>query len=328
MPVIVNATEEHPFLPSRTSSAAIEACRAEHQDIRPMNIMVVNLMADKIGTERQLAEWLGDSPIQVSLTFTATDDYLQAIKQGRVPRNTPVEHIEKFYTSWRDVQNQKFDGLIVTGVNALKPDMTHEAMWPEVAAILDWSTTNVLSSVFLCWGGQAALRYFHNIDRVLQPRKTWGVFPHRTDRDSTGLLRGLSDVYSMPVSRWDEIAPEDLAAHPELECASVSEEAGISVIVEPRPYDDGRRRYPYRVYVLGHPEYATDTLANEHRRDFAKDPTTPVPRHYFPGDDPTQPPINTWRSTARLYTRWVEALYEATPFDAHQIPAPCRLRDK
>ena len=166
MPVIIHSQEIHPFLPSLGSPLAIERLRAEHQDIRPLEIAIINLMADKISTERQLALWLGNTTLQVNLTFVATDSYVRGVANGREPRNTPADHILKFYNPFSDVRGKKFDGLVVTGVNALKPRVELEVFWPEVTDVLKWSTTHAFSSMFLCWGAKAALKYFHDIDTV------------------------------------------------------------------------------------------------------------------------------------------------------------------
>ncbi|MBI3419169.1 MAG: homoserine O-succinyltransferase, partial [Proteobacteria bacterium] len=202
MPVIINSEEIHPFLPSLGSPLAIEQARAEHQDIRPLEIGIINLMADKQATERQLALWLGNTMLQVRLTFAATDDYVRGVHAGRETKNTSADHIRKFYSGWSEIKDKKFDGLIVTGVNALKPSVTEEDIWPEVQKIFSWSTTHVLSSLFLCWGAKAALKHFHGIDSVPAEKKLFGLFPHRLVSDKTGILFGFPDVFPVPVSRW------------------------------------------------------------------------------------------------------------------------------
>ena len=179
MPVIVASEEAHPFLPSLASGAAIDQGRALHQDIRPLQIAILNLMADKMTTERQLAAWLGSTPLQVSLTFVATDAYVRAVRNGHKSRTTPAEHIVKFYNPLSDIRDDKFDGLIVTGVNALQPRVSDEAFWPEVQEILDWSASHVFSSLYLCWGAKAALKHFHDVESIKGERKTSGLFHHR-----------------------------------------------------------------------------------------------------------------------------------------------------
>lgn len=322
MPVIVNAKDPHPFLPSLGDPAAIEAERARHQDIRPMEVLILNLMADKQTTERQLALWLGNGTLQVNLTFATTDSYAFAIQAGRPSRSTPPDHIKRFYSAWSDVKDRKFDGLIVTGINALKPTVAEEIYWPEVQQILDWSETNVLSSLFLCWGAKAALKHFHDIESDRGEQKMFGLFDHQIHSDKTGLLFGLPDAFAVPVSRWKNPRRHEVEACAALEIVADSTESGPNILVESGSYDDGAKLYPRRVYVLNHPEYETDTLRREYLRDNADNSATPLPLHYFPGDDPTQKPINTWRHTANLYTNWIRSVYEATPFDAANIPKP------
>lgn len=326
MPVIVNATETHPFLPSLSDSAAIERRRAERQDIRPMEIAILNLMADKVATERQLASWLGHTPLQTHLTFVATDRYVRAIEAGRESTNTPADHIRKFYSGWSEIKHQKFDGLIITGVNALQPRVSDEIFWPEVQEILDWSHTNVLSSLFLCWGAKAALKHFHAIESIKGDQKMFGLFEHRIQSDRTGLLFGFPDRFSVPVSRWKNPDPTAVAACPALETIALSHESGPNILAESAFYE-GDKLYPRRVYVLNHPEYETDTLAREYFRDRDKNPNTPLPRHYFPHDNPANPPINVWRHTAQLYTNWVKAIYEATPYNLADIPTAYQLQN-
>ncbi len=320
MPVIIDGKKPHPFLPTRESPSAIDALRAERQDVRPLHIAVLNLMADKLGTEKELAGPLGHTPIQVHLTFVATDSYIHDLDNGYVSKHTAPDHIRSFYTPWSRIRDEKFDGLIITGINARQLDITTEAIWPQVQAILDWSRTNVVSCLFLCWGAQAALKHLHNIDRHRSEKKNHGVFPHRIASDKTNLLYGFPDRFPIPVSRWNEIRAEDIHARAKsLEVAALSDEAGVGVIVDPRHHADSVSLYPRDVYVLAHPEYATATLGNEYRRDSANNPATPTPRHYFPDDKPDQPPLNTWRHTAMIYTNWVNLLYKVAPYDRASI---------
>ncbi|WP_119301080.1 homoserine O-succinyltransferase [Dongia deserti] len=320
MPVIINSEAIHPFLPSLGTPLAIESARAEHQDIRPLEIAIINLMADKQTTERQLALWLGNTMLQVKLTFATTDTYVRDVHAGRETKNTPAEHIRKFYRAWSEIKDQKFDGLIVTGVNALKERVSDEDIWPEVQKILHWSETNVLSSMFLCWGAKAALKHFHDIESYKSKQKLFGLFEHHLVSDKTGLLFGFPDVFPVPVSRWKSPRREDILEHEALEIVADSEEGGPNIIVESAPYDRGRFLYPHRVYILNHPEYDTETLGVEYKRDSAKDSRWPLPLHYFPGDNPDRMPRNTWRHTAHIYTNWIKALYEATPYNIEDIP--------
>ena len=324
MPVIINSQEIHPFLPSLGSPLAIERMRAEHQDIRPLDIVIINLMADKISTERQLALWLGNTTLQVNLSFAGTDSYVRGVESGREPRNTPADHILKFYSAFSDIRHKKFDGLIVTGINALKPRVEQEDFWPDVVDVLKWSTTHAFSSLFLCWGAKAALKYFHDVDSHKSERKLFGLFEHRLLSDKTGLMFGFPDLFPVPVSRWKSPRREDILTVPALEIVADSAEAGPNILVESEPFDDGRALFPRRAYVLNHPEYDTESLGAEYRRDHAADPAYPLPRHYFPGDDPSRPAPNLWRHTAHLYTNWVRMVYEATPYNIEDIPNPAR----
>ena len=322
MPVIVNATAQHPFLPSLGDLTAIDSERARHQDIRPLEIAIINLMADKRATERQLAEWLGNTTLQVSLTFIATDDYVRGIRNGRTSYNTPPDHIKKFYNAFSDIRDLKFDGLIVTGVNALQPTVQDEIIWPDVQKILDWSEAHVLSSLFLCWGAKAALKHFHDVNSVRGIRKTFGLFDHQIRSDRTGLLFGFPDTFPVPVSRWKNPVREEILRHPQLEILAESDETGPNLLVEAKPYNQGQSLYPHRVYVLNHPEYDTATLKQEYDRDRLINPETALPQYYFPDNDPAKAPRNSWRYTAHLYTNWIKAVYEATPYNIAAIPDP------
>lgn len=322
MPVIVNAKAQHPFLPSLGDLNAIDIERAKHQDIRPLEIAIINLMADKRATERQLAEWLGNTTLQVNLTFVATDDYVQGIRNGRTSYNTPSDHIKKFYNGFRDIKDLKFDGLIVTGVNALQPTVEDEIIWPDVQEILDWSTQHVFSSLFLCWGAKAALKHFHGVNSIKGERKTFGLFDHFIRSDKTGLLFGFPDVFPVPVSRWKNPCKAEILQHPSLEIVAESDDSGPNLLVESKVYDKGAKLYPHRVYVLHHPEYETTTLKQEYDRDRLINPDTPLPQGYFQNDDPTELPRNTWRHTAHLYTNWIKAVYEATPYNLSTVPSP------
>lgn len=322
MPVIVNSEELHPFLPSLGSPEAIERKRAERQDIRSLEFAVINIMADKQATERQLARSLGNSPLQVKLTFAAPDSYVDEIRAGRESRNTPSEHIRKFYCGWSEIKNRKFDGLVITGVNALKDRVEEEDIWPDMRKILAWSETNVFSSLLLCWGAQAALKHFHDIDSLRGEGKLFGLFEHHLGKDRSRLLAGFPDVFPIPVSRWKSPSREAIMACPSLEILGDSPETGPNIMAETAPYDGGRAHYPKRIYVLNHPEYDTDTLKREFVRDRGKDPNWPLPHGYFPDDNPTQEPLNLWRHTGQIYTNWVHAVYEATPYDLADIPKP------
>lgn len=324
MPVIVNSENAHPFLPSLGSLEAIEKSLADKQEIRPLEIAIINLMADKQTTERQLSYWLGHTPLQVRLTFAATDSYIRDVRNGRETVNTPSDHIRKFYSAWSDIKHNKYDGLIVTGVNALKDRVEQEAIWPEVEEILKWSQTNVLSSLFLCWGAKAALKYFHDIDSLKAEQKLWGVFPHHIVSDRSNLLSGFADVFDLPVSRWKSPRREDVLKTRALEIVADSEGAGPNIIAESASANGVVNVYPHRVYILGHPEYDTETLRQEYERDLKTPTGGRLPDNYFPNNDPALKAINSWRPCAHIYTNWVHTVYEATPYNLAQIPEPHR----
>lgn len=323
MPVIINSQETHPFLPSVDDPSAIGRRRAAAQDIRPLEVLIINLMADKISTERQLSQWLGHTPLQVRLTFAATDDYMQKVRDGHESKNTSSDHMCKFYQAWSEIKDRKFDGLIVTGVNALQDRVEQEAIWPEVDKILSWSETNVFSSLFLCWGAKAALKHFHNIDSIKGNKKTFGLFKHRLMSDKTGIAFGLPDQFYAPVSRWKNPDVEAIKETKAIEVVADSEGAGPNVLVESESYDDGSAFFARRLYVLNHPEYDTGTLAAEYIRDSAKNPDTPLPENYYPDDNAELEPLNQWRYTGFIYSNWIKTIYTATPYDINQVPQSC-----
>lgn len=325
MPVIVCSRFQHPFLPTVGSIQAIGAAHAARQDIRPLEIAIVNLMAEKETTERQLAFWLGSTPLQVNLTFFTTDSYIQGVRNGSYkPENTSPEHIAKFYKAFSEIRSEKFDGLIVTGVNAQKQRMEDEVFWPEIAEILDWSETNAFSSLFLCWGAKAALWRFHGIESRKGKKKLWGLYGHRLVSDRTGIVHGWPDRLDLPVSRWKSPDAAAVRSNPALEIVADSQDSGPNVLVEAAPFNGHGLFYPRRVHILCHPEYDADTLKKEYDRDFAKTAPQTVPHGYFPDDDPTHAPLNLWRHAGILYTNWINLIYRATPYAREKIPKPCR----
>ncbi|MDX9690612.1 MAG: homoserine O-succinyltransferase [Proteobacteria bacterium] len=324
MPVIITSQEKHPFLPSLGTTSAIHYKSALQQDIRPLEIAIVNLMADKQTTERQLAYWLGHTPLQVELTFIATDSYMNAIRNGHKSKTTSVDHIHKFYRGFSEIKNHKYDGLIVTGVNALKDRVEQEAFWPEVQEIMEWSRTNVFSSLYLCWAAKAALKHFHNIDSLKREEKLWGLFEHDLVSDETGLAFGFPDRFAVPVSRWKSPNAKAIRHNKKLEVIADSAEAGPNIIAENKRAEEGGPNFPRRVYILNHPEYDTETLQTEYARDKKTNGGKVKPLHYFPQDNPQQPPINQWRYTGFIYSNWIKLVYAFTPYDRHLIPQATR----
>lgn len=274
--------------------------RAEHQDIRPLRIAILNLMPTKIATETHLLRLLGNSPLQVEITLLRMDSHES--------RNTPTEHLEAFYSTFESVRDQRFDGLVITGAPVEKLPFEEVDYWPELVAILDWSRTHVWSTMHVCWGAQAGLFHHHGVPKYELPAKMFGVFDHEVLDPRAPILSGFDEVFPAPHSRHTEVRAEDVAAVPGLRVLATSPEAGVYLAAT----DDGRA-----VYVTGHPEYERDTLRAEYDRDVARGLPIAVPHHYFPGDDPTRDPRVTWRSHAYLlYSNWLNrCVYQGTPYD-------------
>lgn len=276
---------------------------AIRQDIRPMRIALLNLMPKKVETETQIARVLAGTPLQVEMTLFAPEGY--------TPKNTPLEHMLDFYRPWQAIREEKFDGLIVTGAPIEQLPFEEVIYWDELKRIFDWSLSHVHGLFALCWGAQAALYHFHGIPKHQLPEKRFGVFTHRVLDHSSLLMRGLDDEIDIPVSRHTENRRADLAGRDDLEVLIESEEAGLCLL------HDRRLRH---VYMFNHLEYDSTTLDAEYRRDLAKGEPIGLPRHYYPGDDPARPPVNTWRGNAHLlYANWINYLYQTTPFDLAAI---------
>lgn len=279
--------------------------RAIHQDIRPMEIVLLNLMPLKIQTETQISRLLSNSPLQVNLTLLVTDSY--------TPKNTPAQHLEAFYRTWQDVRHRRFDGMIITGAPVEMMSFVEVEYWKELREIFAWSRESVFSTFFICWAAQAALYDRFGIDKVNLPEKRFGILPHvRTDSHSP-LLRGFDDRFFVPVSRHTTVPAEAIREHPEINILSVAEETGEAYLAET---GNGRR-----IYCFNHPEYDTLTLKQEYERDLATGKHIAIPRNYFPDDDPTKTPVKTWNGHASLlYSNWLNyCVYEETPYDLSKI---------
>jgi homoserine O-succinyltransferase len=280
--------------------------RAEHQDIRPLRIAVLNLMPTKLVTETQLLRLLGNTPLQVDIVF---------IRMGtHQPKHTPIEHLDSFYEPLEEVLDERFDGLVVTGAPVETLPFEEVDYWPELARLFSWSRSNVWSTMHICWGAQAGLFYRYGIEKRELPSKMFGVFPHRALDLKNPLLRGFDEVFLAPHSRHTTISIDDVASQTSLQVLAVSDEAGLYLAAS----RDGRE-----VYVTGHPEYDRLTLKAEYERDRAKGLPIAVPANYFPGDDPSAHPIMSWRSHAHLlYANWLNYyVYQATPYDLGKLPA-------
>ncbi|MFT3987552.1 homoserine O-acetyltransferase MetA [Aestuariivirga sp.] len=276
---------------------------ALRQDIRPLRIGLLNLMPNKIRTETQFARLLGATPLQVELTLVKITSH--------TPKNTSAEHMLAFYENWEDVAAQKFDGFIVTGAPVELLDFEKVTYWQELSRIFDWTQTNVHSSMNICWGAQAALYHFHGVPKHALPNKAFGVYTHRNLSPASPYLRGFSDDFSIPVSRWTENRRADLPSGKGLEVLMESDEAGLCMI------DDEKHR---ALYMFNHIEYETSSLGEEYTRDVSAGKPIAMPANYFPGNNPKAPPENRWRSHAHLlFGNWINQVYQTTPFDLADI---------
>ena len=276
---------------------------AIHQDIRPLRIGLVNLMPKKIQTETQLARLIGAGPLQIELTLIRMTEYRS--------RNTALKHMESFYVPFAEARAQKFDGLIITGAPIELLDFEDVTYWDELCEVFDWTQTNVHSTMAICWGGQAMLHYFHGVPKHELPKKAFGCYRHQNLAPASPYLRGFSDDFAVPVSRWTEIRREDLPTGSEIEVLVDSDEVGPCLI-----HDPAHRA----LYMFNHLEYDSTTLKEEYDRDVSNGTPIEVPVNYYPGDDPSLPPLNHWRSHAHLlYGNWVNEIYQSTPYDLASI---------
>lgn len=278
--------------------------RAFTQDIRPLRVVILNLMPTKIITETQLLRLLSNTPLQLELIL------LHPMSHNS--RHTPREHLLRFYRTFPEIKAEKFDGMIITGAPVENLKFNEVDYWDELSAIMDWSVTNVFSTFFLCYAAQAGLYHYYGIPKYLLPQKIFGVFPHYATRKNAALLRGFDDIFFVPHSRHAEVKKEDIEKIPELEILAESPEAGIYIVSR----TDGRQ-----VFVTGHSEYDSDTLRVEYERDLSKGLAISPPKNYFPDDDPQQEPRVNWRSHASLlFANWLNyCVYQETPYDLEQL---------
>lgn len=274
--------------------------RAMHQDIRPLRVLLLNLMPTKITTETQILRKLSNTPIQVEVELLQTASHDS--------KNTAAEHLEAFYTTFDAVRDGHFDGLIITGAPVERLEFEEVDYWPELCEIMEWSKTHVHSTLHICWGAQAGIYYHYGVPKHELPEKMFGVFPHEVVKRTSPLVRGFDDRFFAPHSRFTEVRAADIEAHPALELIAVSDEAGVYV---------AKSTDSQNFFVFGHPEYDRETLKAEYDRDIAKGMSIAVPAHYFPDDDPTREPVSTWFSCAQLlYTNWLNYyVYQTTPYD-------------
>ena len=296
LPATRTLTEENIFVMTEK--------RAVAQDIRPLEILLLNLMPTKIATETQLARLLGNTPLQVSLELIHT--------RSHESKNTAADHLLQFYRTFDQVRGRNYDGLIITGAPVEQMDFEDVEYWDELCEIMEWSKTHVFSTFHICWGAQAGLYYHYGIPKHPLPEKLFGVFPHQVERRSNMLMRGFDECFMVPHSRHTTILREDVEACPALKILASSLQAGIYAMST----EGGRQ-----VFITGHSEYDADTLQKEYLRDKAAGLPIRVPENYFPGDDDSKPPMVTWRSHANLiYQNWLNYyVYQATPYNLQTL---------
>ncbi|MDF2635076.1 MAG: Homoserine O-succinyltransferase [Pelosinus sp.] len=278
--------------------------RAYSQDIRPLRILLLNLMPTKIVTETQLLRLLGNSPLQVEFDFIYTATY--------APKNTPHEHLVKFYETFADVKDRKYDGMIITGAPVEQMPFEEVVYWDELCEIMDWSRKNVYSTLHICWGAQAALYHYYGIPKYDLPQKLFGVFAHTVNVKEKMLFRGFDEVFYVPHSRHTEIKREDVKKVRQLSILSESDEAGIYAVI------DKKHRH---LFITGHAEYDPLTLKGEYDRDVAEGLPINIPSNYYPNNDPQKMPMVRWRSAANLlFSNWLNYyVYQGTPFDLNKL---------
>ena len=278
---------------------------AKRQDIRPLRIALLNLMPKKIQTETQFARLIGSTPLQI--------DFHLIRMTSHETKTTAAEHMEAFYRPFQAVRDEKFDGLIVTGAPIEHLPFDAVTYWDELEEVMDWTQTNVHSTFGVCWGGMAMIHHFHGVAKHMLDAKAFGCFRHRNLAPASPYLRGFSDDLLIPVSRWTEMRQDEIDAHPGLTTLIGSDEVGPCLIE-----DRGHRA----LYIFNHLEYDSGTLKEEYDRDVAAGSAIGVPVNYYPGDDPSRPPQNRWRSHAHLlYGNWINEIYQSTPFDLSEIGA-------
>ena len=277
---------------------------ALRQDIRPLKILILNLMPTKIATETQLLRLLGNSPLQVDI------ELLQMA--SHTSKNTSTHHLTTFYKTFNQIKNETFDGLIITGAPVEHLEFEEVDYWDELCEIMEWSKHNVYSTFHICWGAQAGLYYHYGIKKYRLDKKLSGIYSHKVLNPNHPLMRGFDDTFELPQSRYTGVHKADVRKCPYLEILSISDMAGVSVVVN----KTGRQ-----VYVTGHAEYDRETLANEYFRDKNKGLNPDIPYNYFPQDDASKTPPMVWRSNATLlYTNWLNYfVYQATPYDLHEL---------
>lgn len=279
--------------------------RALHQDIRPIQILILNLMPLKEETELQLLRSLSNTPLQVDVTFMAMSSH--------VSKNTSTSHLNKFYLNFSQVRDRRFDGMIITGAPVEQIEFEEVDYWEELTQIMAWTESHVTSTIYLCWGAQAGLYYHYGLQKRRLPRKMFGLFWHKVSNRKIPLVRGFDDMFLAPHSRHTEVPAEDIHNCPELTVLAESKEAGVFLAMA----ENGRK-----IFVMGHPEYDRVTLDGEYKRDLSKGLPIDMPKNYYPDDDSSRRPLLQWRSHANnLYTNWLNYyVYQTTPYDLDGTP--------
>ncbi len=278
--------------------------RAEHQDIRPLRVIILNIMPKKIETECQLMRLLSNTPLQVDIDLLYMSSH--------VSKNTSMNHLSYFYKTFDEVKNNRYDGMIITGAPVEQLDYEEVDYWNEICEIMKWSTTNVFSTLHICWGAQAGLYYHFGIPKYLLPEKMFGIFPHKVEVSNSKLLRGFDDRFLVPHSRHTEVRREDIEKVSRLEILTSSDISGVHIVA-----NKNGRQY----FITGHSEYDRETIAHEYFRDLEKGLDIKMPYNYFPDDDPTKTPEFSWRCTANLmFSNWLNyCVYQLTPFNLEEL---------
>ncbi|MBB2182322.1 homoserine O-succinyltransferase [Lachnospiraceae bacterium MD1] len=278
----------------------MDETRAMHQDIRPLQIAILNLMPIKEDTEVQLLRSLSNTPLQVDITFLTTGSY--------VGTHTPTSHLDQFYLTYEDVKNRKFDGLIITGAPVELMEFEEVTYWDELVKIMEWSKANVISTLHICWGAQAGLYYHYGIKKKILDKKMFGIFEHRVLKRRVPFVRGFDDVFYAPHSRYTTVDREDILQCSELSILAESDEAGVFIVID---------QNEKMIFVMGHPEYDRISLDKEYKRDIAKGLDIALPKNYYPENQPESRPNLVWRAHANaMYTNWLNYyVYQVTPYE-------------
>ena len=282
----------------------IDHSKAKSQDIRPLRIAILNLMPIKITTETDLIRLLSNSPLQIEIDFIKT--------KSHTSKNTPIEHMMQFYVDFETIRHHKYDGLIITGAPVEQMEYENVNYWKELCEIFDWAEKNVTARMFICWGACAALYHYYKIPKYATKKKVFGVFEHKVLEPLNPIFRGFDDVFFVPHSRHTEILAKDIIANPELKLLSVSDEAGVYMVMA----KGGRE-----LFLIGHAEYNPLTLDSEYKRDIAKGLDIDIPKNYYPNNDSNMRPLVRWRSTANLmFSNWLNYfVYQETPYNIDDI---------